>query len=248
MGTAGNEPVGASASGGSGVGWHALMVWGAIVLAVVLLVSMVFIGFIPPLVIAAVLFVIGALVARRKPKVGAIVLAVFSVLFLALNAPFIAPGLAVPASTADFLLTVLFLVINLTVLIAAIAVIRRPTVGASPGAGLLARVALGLLVVALAVAVVARATYDAPSVQAGDVRLVTEDFDFSKTSLPVETGEVSVFVENRDPTLHTFTVEELDVDLQVPANSSGRVAFDAPDDAMYCVANRFPGPPEPVVP
>ena len=41
-----------------------------------------------------------------------------------------------------------------------------------------------------------------------------------------------------------------DEDLRRWFRESGfqEVAFDAPDDAMYCVANRFPGPPEPVAP
>jgi plastocyanin len=36
-----------------------------------------------------------------------------------------------------------------------------------------------------------------------------------------------VFVENQDNVLHTLTIDELGVDLQIPAKSEGRVTFDA---------------------
>jgi len=38
---------------------------------------------------------------------------------------------------------------------------------------------------------------------------------------------VAVFVDNQDTTLHTFTVEEFGVDLEIPAGESARITFDA---------------------
>lgn len=38
---------------------------------------------------------------------------------------------------------------------------------------------------------------------------------------------MAVFLENKDQTLHTFTIEELGVDLQIPAGEPARIAFDA---------------------
>ncbi|MDQ3985054.1 MAG: cupredoxin domain-containing protein, partial [Actinomycetota bacterium] len=75
--------------------------------------------------------------------------------------------------------------------------------------------------------VVATLTYDSEDPQGGDVRLVAEGIEFSQDTLTVEEGTVSVFIDNKDFTLHTFTIDELDVDVDVPAGKSTRVTFEA---------------------
>ena len=50
----------------------------------------------------------------------------------------------------------------------------------------------------------------------------------SRAQIGVGEGEVAVFVENKDTMLHTFTIEELGVDLRIPGDSTARVEFDAP--------------------
>lgn len=215
-------------TGRATLGWRELLVWACVGLFVVLLVGMLAMGgLIPPVVIAAVLFLVAGLLARRPGKAGPIMAIVLSVLFLALNAPFIAPSLAVPASTTDFLFTVVAVIGSLVVLIAGIATlrVREPTSTDAPR-NLMAATA-GLLILAIGVAVVARLTFDSAVAAEGDLRLVAQDFEFSKDSITAEGGEVTVFVENKDSTLHTFTVEELDVDLQIPAGSAAKVSFDA---------------------
>ena len=96
----------------------------------------------------------------------------------------------------------------------------------------LGKFALGVLVAGIAVSVLATLTYDDAVAQEGDVQLVAKDIEFQQSSLEARAGEVSVFVENQDATLHTFTIEELDVDLSIPAGKSARVTFDA-DQGTY---------------
>lgn len=218
-----------------GMGWHGLMVWSALAEAVVLVLFIVLAGgVIPPVIVGAVLFLIGGLVARRKIRGGAITLAILSALFLLLNAPFIIPSLAVPASTVDFVMTALTVILLVVTLIASIACIRRPVAANSGTARKVGLVAMALVLVSLGTAAAARFAYDAPIAQAGDIKLVAEDFEFSEDQIEVNSGEkVSVFVENSDTALHTFTVEDLDVDLQIPSNSTGRVTFTAPEAGTY---------------
>ena len=73
--------------------------------------------------------------------------------------------------------------------------------------------------------------------QEGDLRLVAEDISFRDTSLEADAGDVSVFVDNKDGTLHTFTIDELDIDLDIPASTSSRVTFEAEPGTyeFYCV-------------
>jgi plastocyanin len=204
------------------------LVWACVGLFVVLLVGMLAMGgLIPPVVIAAVLFLVAGLLARRPGKAGPIMAIVLSVLFLALNAPFIAPSLAVPASTTDFLFTVVAVIGTLVVLIAGIGTLRvREPASTGAPRNLMAGIA-GLLILAIGVAVVARLNFESAVAAEGDLRLVTQDFEFSKDSITSDGGEVTVFVENKDSTLHTFTVEELDVDLQIPGGTAAKVSFEA---------------------
>lgn len=210
----------------AGTTWAKLLRWSTIVAIVDVALVNVFAGLIPPLVIFGVIW-IGALVwLGRATKGPGILLLVSFIAFIGLSAPFTIPTLTVPASAGDFILNVLGLVAALVGIVAAIAVIRG-LVDTALAARSLATAAAGVFVVAAAFSIYSAATYDSAVAQEGDVELVAKDVEFQQTSLQAEGGEVSVFVDNQDGTLHTFTIEELDVDLDVPASKSARVTFDA---------------------
>ena len=213
--------------GPPGLGWRELLIWLAIGLSVTFIAGMVMIGeVIPPLVVFAALVLIGAFLARRGGRAGPIMLVIISVAVIALNAPFIIEAVEVPASTADFLLGTASTALALGVLIASIGTLRSK--GASSRAPRALAMGISVALVALVgVAVVARVTYDQPVAASGDVTLVTENSEFAPEAISAASGEVTVFVENADNTLHTFTIEELGVDLQIPGKSTARVSFDA---------------------
>lgn len=75
---------------------------------------------------------------------------------------------------------------------------------------------------------------------AADARVVSEGVAFDTSALQVEAGEVTVELTNRDLFWHTFTIDELGVDLAVPVNGDRQVTFDAPPGTyrFYC---RIPG-------
>lgn len=211
----------------TGIDWRILTVWTGMATAVAILVFMALIGaIIPPLIAFALLYGVAVWLTRRGGRAGTIMSAVLSFLFLGSNAPFIVPSLSVPASTIDFVMSGLVVVLALSNLISAIATLRRSSTGAR--AGLMGRATVALLLVVAAIAIVGRVTYDSPPAQAGDIELTAQDFEFSASTIESENGEISVFVDNKDSALHTFTVEELDVDLQVPGGSTARITFDAP--------------------
>ena len=210
----------------SGIDWRILAVWTGIGTAVALLVFTAIIGaVIPPLIVFAVLYGVGVWLTRRGGRGGTIMLAVLSVLFLALNAPFIVPSMSVPASTVDFVMTGFLVVLALSNLVSAIAASRTSSTGAR--AGLAGRATVALLLLVVAVAVIGRLTYDSPPAQSGDIEIAAQDFEFSTNTIEANGGEVSVFIDNKDSALHTFTVEELDVDVAIPGGSTARVTFDA---------------------
>ena len=96
---------------------------------------------------------------------------------------------------------------------------------------------MGLFVALALFSVVSTVGYDEAAAQEGDIELATEDIEFTDTSIDAQSGEVSVFVDNADGTLHTFTIDELNVDLDIPASKSARVTFQAEPGTyeFYCV-------------
>ena len=221
----GRTPTVAEGSERTGLSWGNLLRWMAMAMSVAFLGLLVLLR-IPPLIVFALIFAGALWLYRRKERPGAIVLAVLFVLVLLLNGPFIIPSLAAPASTIDFLPTVIVILLAIVGTISAIAVIRR---GATRdgGARMVAMGAATVLVVAAVVTTIAKIAYPDVSARPGDISLVTEDFEFSEQNLTASGGRIAVFVDNNDATFHTFTVEELAVDLQVPAGEPARITFDA---------------------
>ena len=194
-------------------------------IVVVVLIN-VFAGLIPPLLVFALIWVGGLLWLRTATKGPAILLLVNTILYLALSAPFIVPTLTVPASAGDFILNLAALLAGIGILISAIFVIRgRVEPSGSPRS--FGRVLVALFLVGTVLSIFSLVSYDDPEPQEGDIELVTRDIEFHDTSLEADAGSVSVFVENQDATLHTFTIEELDVDLDIPASKNARITFEA---------------------
>jgi plastocyanin len=206
-------------------GWRGLAVGAALATTVVIIVT-VFVTDLYPLLISAVLLVIGAGLTRRPGRAGPIVLAVVALLFLLVNGPFVAPYLAVPASWLNFILTAFALLGCLVTLIAAVAALRKGD-RATRMAPIVAWGGLGLAVLLVGVGAVAGIGYHPAAAQHGDIQLSAADLRFSKPTLRASSGTVSVFVSNHDRVLHTFTIDKLHVNLNIPASSSGRVTFPA---------------------
>lgn len=57
--------------------------------------------------------------------------------------------------------------------------------------------------------------------------MVQRDFAFKPGKLEAASGTISVHIKNSDQTLHTFTIEELGVDVSVPPGKEVRVTFNA---------------------
>jgi plastocyanin len=220
-----NQPQAKGArEGGGNNPWKRLLVLSTIGVAVVLVVFMVVQGaLIPPIAVFIVLALVGILLLRARERAGAIMLAIVCALFLALNLPFMIPSLSVPASSVDFLSTTLTVVGLVAALASSIALLRY----ADPRTARRLAALIGTLcLLAVAVSIVARLTYEGADASPGDIRMVLQDIEFKPQRISGGEGEISVFLENKDTVLHTFTIEELDVDVDVPGNGSTRVTFE----------------------
>jgi plastocyanin len=212
------------------LGWLRLQLLAALGVLVSLLGSMAIALSLEPFLLAmAAPFVIALLLRVRWPRLGAILLGVFSLAALLFSVPFLVEALIHPESLADFIPLVIFTVSLLVGTVAAVPSFRQGR-GPSGASGLPRTIAVGagaLIVAASVLSVLAFVGIDDVPAQTGDIRVVTEDIEFHPAEIDAEGGTVSVHITNRDSTRHTFTIDALGVDLNVPPNSTQRVSFAA---------------------
>ena len=210
----------------TGFSWRKLAVRAAFAIPIVfILLMIVSMEFVPFLLTFIIVFALLGFWTSRGGKVSAIVLGVIAVIFIVMNLPFVIPTLAVPASPIDFISTAWVFIAAITVAIAAFFASRG--VEGSDGARTLSRVVLGIGAVAVVVSAFFFLTYEDDTKQEGDIEMTTADFVFEPEEIEAEGGTVGVFITNEDPASHTFTIEELDVDVVIPQGASVRVEFEA---------------------
>jgi plastocyanin len=229
------EPVRADEPTRAGSSWRRLLWSAALVVAVVIAALQIVIGeLIPPLIVTGVLLVAGAFLARRGGKAGVIVCGIGALFYLISLAPFVVETFAFPASTTDFVINLISLAGALVILVAAVAILRAKGPEApSPAAKTFATVMLTLVVVGSIVSIVARLTREDPLGQAGDVDVRAVDTEFVPAKLEIEGPRVAIFIENKDLTAHTFTIDELGVDEAIPGGGSARVEVSGVDPGVY---------------
>jgi plastocyanin len=109
---------------------------------------------------------------------------------------------------------------------------------ADAGAGPLA--ALAVLVVVVGVVASQVGLFGDPvEAQRGDIAVRMKDVRFVPEDIRGD-GTVTVVVENDDLFWHTFTIEDLDVDVRVPVKGTRRVTFDA-EPGTYEITCAIPG-------
>jgi plastocyanin len=219
-----------------GFSWKSLLRAATIASILITIVVLVLAGLIPPLVVFVVLFVVGLWLLRRPGKAGPIFLLVVMLAHIATSAPFTLPQLGVPASTVDFVIALGTNLAALAAIVAAIALLAKRGDTPSGAARALGGILIGLFVAGAALSIFQNATFENDEAQEGDVEVTTVDIEFSPASLEVDSGG-AVFLKNDDPVLHTFTVDELDIDVDLPAGKTVRVPIDgdAGEYRFYCV-------------
>jgi plastocyanin len=198
-------------------------------------VSMVVSGaVVPPLIVLSALLVVGLAVLRVNRQVGAVVLGAVSVFHLVGGSRFAVDAAVHPESFWDFWPALSTVVAAVLAIVAAVAVWRRD--GGGRRARVAALAAAGLIVVAAVVSAVATVAYASDAAQTGDITIVARGVEFEPTAVSVEAGPAAVFVENADAVRHTLTIDELDVDLELPGGKAARVEFMAEPGTyqFYC--------------
>lgn len=217
-----------------GFGWRKLLSFAALGAALVILLAsvLIFKSADPPFIVMILLFTIGGVLALRPGKAGvtgAVLASLSAAMFTFFGGPFVFVLLQDP-ETPEVIPVVSALLLSLSILVSSI-VLAIKGKGRAFEPSRAAR-AIGSAVLVLIVAVAAwnvylLSTVESEAAQAADIRITTEDFEFRPASLSASAGTVSVHLTNRDTTLHTFTIESLDVDVSVPPGRSVRATFSA---------------------
>lgn len=182
-----------------------------------------------------------ALMRQRRTwmKVIAVVLAVLVGMALFWTAF----GISSPASFFDFVPAVLVLPGALIGFVAGIAAVRsgrrRPGDVAAQGErramqGVLAAVG-ALVVVSAILSIAGRETVSDADAASADLVVDLKDFEFDAEGYDVQ-GGATVLVKNSDPFLHTFTIDELGIDVSLNGGSEKLVTIpDLPGTyVLYC--------------
>ena len=186
--------------------------------------------------------IVGAILVRLKQgwtKIVAIVLAIMMFMGLWWT---VFGLLAGPASFFDFMSGVLVMPGALLAAVGSIASFvarRRGNLGDRPVGGERKTIRAAIVVVALAalssgiLTATSRAKVNDPST--ADTTVTMKDFEFSPTEVSV-TGGGQVLVRNDDPFLHTFTVDQLDIDETLTIGSEKLITIPSTPGTyiLYC--------------
>lgn len=192
---------------------------------------------------------VGAFLAWRFTGWGKIAGAVVCVL-AAMALFWTAFGLAAPNSFFDFvpgLLVVPFAIVGLVSGIAAFRAHRRgdyvPVAGGGERRG--QRLAIGIVAVLAIVSAVATITSRETVDDTSNVALTVEasDFEFDQETYTVNGGS-TILVKNKDPFLHTFTVEALDIDVTLSPGSEKLVEIPAQAGEFIAYCEPHTGHPD----
>lgn len=209
----------------SGSGWLTTQRVGAGLAAVVAIANQAVAGgVIPPLLVFAILFLVGIGLSTAKPKAGSIMLGIVAILFLLGSVPFLSDDLGHPEGAYGFIAGAASVVGGLLCIAGFVATLMKRDGGAR--AALIAGGAL--MVVAVIVAGLSASGAESDERSEGDVAVRAANIEFDPGTVTVKAGdEIGVHVDNADLVRHTFTVDELDLEIDVPPGKQRRATFSA---------------------
>jgi plastocyanin len=218
--------------------WANLSALGGAIFLLAPVIPMVAEGFEPFFAILMAPLLVGLVLLRFAPKVGIIWLGIVSLVLLVMNAGFIPDALKHPESPADFVPVSMLTVGGLIAVIATVPAFRaaRGRRSDSRLPKMFAAVAIVLVAAAVAGSFSAQKmiTSDAPAT--GSIAVAQENFAFGPETVTAQSGEVRLYVTNNDSSRHTFTVDELGVDVSIAPGQSRLIRFDADPGSyrFYC--------------
>ena len=226
----------------AGISWRHLLTYAALADLVVMAIVGIAVRDKEALAFAGAIL-IGILFLRiRSGLAGVVMLGVLSLDAAVFMLPAAASNSAHRGRFVDLLIPLSLGVISIAGLLAAIGSIfrhKRPEASRREAPVVMQTIA-AVFIVALIAGTVAQRASKAEVARAGDVRVEMRNTAFLQTTLNAQGGSISVAVANHDLFWHTFTIDALHVNVDVPIGANRRVTFDAGPGRyeFYC---RVPG-------
>ena len=221
----------------SGGEWMRLARWGATGLVGFSLGLQLVVGLIPPVLVIGVVFgVLAVFLTGERRRLGLIAATLAAVTIVG-NAPFIIEDLAHPNGGWVFALTLLSVLAGAAVIIGGLGVFF----GWSPKPIFAIAVTFGaILAMGTVVSLVSAASEDSVVAAAADVAVTAQGVQFGPTEIVLTADSSGVWIDNKDGVRHTFTIDDLAIDLELPGNTARRVDIEAPS-GEYAVVCEVPG-------
>lgn len=206
--------------------WMGLARITALVMAAWSIVLQAFAGvLIPPvLVIGLVFLAFGLFLSGERRRLGLAYAIVTAIAFL-LNVPVIVDDLVHIDSAPTFILTLVSLLAAVVAVVAGFGAFFGWATTPIRGVAIAAVV---LLSVGAVVSVAASANTTNDAALDGDVTVVAQKIQFNPDALVMGESASGVWIDNKDGIYHTFTIEELGVDVEIPALKSRRLDLSGP--------------------
>ena len=198
----------------------ALQVTARAIIPPVAVIGVVFLGFIP--------FLNGE---RRWVGLAA---AVFAVAAYAGNMPIILDDLRNPESAPAFILQLFSTVGVLLVAVGGVGgFFGAPARLVRP----LALAAAGVFIAGAIGSLAAAASADSAARLPGDVQVTAKQLMWAPEDIAITIGESGLWIDNEDGIRHTFTIPELEIDVEIPALKASRVDIDAQPGSYLIICN-----------
>ena len=192
---------------------------------------------IPPVLIIGLVFLAFVPFLRGERRWVAIGFAAFALLAVVGNIPGLVDELSNPESAPAFVLTLLSF---LGAVLAVVSGTAAFFAWSPEPARMIAIGATGVFVVGAVISVAMFATTDSDAALASDVEVVAEKVLWEPEAVVMTAGASGVWVDNKDGIRHTFTIEELGIDLEIPALKAKRVDI-AGAPGTYEITCEVPG-------
>ena len=208
--------------------WRQMLVAAAATTAVLLLFSATILGDKEPAVLAIVGLLGLGLLWFRDGKAGVVLLALLSADVVFWTILEVSNDLLNRGGAQEVVIPAALAAASLAGLVSAVAsLVRRwdsPSDASVVGGIGVGAIALFLIILGTGLAL----GQNLPSgTQSGDILLQAQGAQFSETVLSAHPGEVTVIVVNHDLFWHTFTINQLGLNLPVPGNSERQITFKA---------------------
>lgn len=179
---------------------------------------------IPPVLVIGLIFLVFSFFLSGERRRLGLAYSIVTVIVFVGNVPVIVDDLVRIDSAPTFIVTLVSVLAAAAAFVAGLGAFfgwsEAPIRGLAAGA-------MVILVIGSATSLAASANAPSDAAVDGDAIVIAQQLEFNPDALVVENTTAGVWIDNKDGIYHTFTIEALEIDVEIPALKSRRVEFTA---------------------